>query len=357
MSVSIVFARCLLDELKRRGIDPGEVMLRAGIWDGRLADLRSRLSFEETNRLFGIAAELSREPALGLLLGASVPLHMLQVMGHMLLSERSLQTASDTLRRFSTLLADGLLWNVKLDGSLASVTFAPPSEVGQASRRCVADFALALLARVSRRFMGRPCSFSSVRFTHAAPSYTPLYREFFACPVYFDAPVNALTMPCVQFQKTQAHADEVARLTYERAALRLLREHREQLGVAHYVRTILRFETDFVNFEPTRVARQLGTGNRTLRRRLARESTSLKKLADEARCWKACQSLRGPQPNIKQIAAELGFADSTSFHRAFRRWTGMTPAAYTSLSPESVDRDGAVLDFREAKSGAVATAR
>jgi AraC-like DNA-binding protein len=32
--------------------------------------------------------------------------------------------------------------------------------------------------------------------------------------------------------------------------------------------------------------------------------------------------------SIKQVADELGFASVSTFHRAFRRWTGHTPAGW-----------------------------
>ncbi len=336
MTVSIVFARALSDELARRGIDPSAALASAGINDGRLTSLRSRLSFEETNALCKVAAQRTRDPALGLTLGASAPLHMLQAVGHLLLSERSLHTATETLRRFSSLFAEDLLWNVELDGELATVSFTLPSAL-EASSRCVADFTLALLARVSRQFMGLQVAPSSVRFRHATPPYAPLYPPVFDCPVHFGEPIDALSVPRVYFQRTQAHADEGSRRLYERTALSLLHEHREQLGVAHRVRAILRFETDFTNISPIRIAEQVGTGHRTLRRRLAEENTSLRKLVDEARCWSACQRLRLSDSSIKQIAADLGFSDPTAFHRAFRRWTGVPPGAYASLSEPRED--------------------
>ena len=76
------------------------------------------------------------------------------------------------------------------------------------------------------------------------------------------------------------------------------------------------------------VARALGVGARTLRRQLAEEGTTLRAVFDEVRLEVALDRLRRPNVSLAQVAFELGFSDQTALSRAFRRWTGRSPAMF-----------------------------
>ncbi|MBM4362292.1 MAG: helix-turn-helix transcriptional regulator, partial [Deltaproteobacteria bacterium] len=80
--------------------------------------------------------------------------------------------------------------------------------------------------------------------------------------------------------------------------------------------------------DPTRLARQLRTSPRTLRRELARAGSSYQALADELRRERALSWVRTTNLTIAQISERLGFSDVRAFRRAFGRWTGQTPADY-----------------------------
>jgi AraC-like DNA-binding protein len=80
------------------------------------------------------------------------------------------------------------------------------------------------------------------------------------------------------------------------------------------------------------LARALGVGTRTLRRQLAGEGTTLRAVFDEVRLEVALERLRRPQLSLAQLAFELGFSDQTAFSRAFRRWTGRSPAEFRRLT-------------------------
>ena len=80
------------------------------------------------------------------------------------------------------------------------------------------------------------------------------------------------------------------------------------------------------------VARLLGISPRTLQRRLNGEGISYLDLIDRCRCKAACEALDRTQRRIQDIAATLGYADASSFARAFRRWTGTAPRAYRNQS-------------------------
>ena len=76
------------------------------------------------------------------------------------------------------------------------------------------------------------------------------------------------------------------------------------------------------------IARALGVGTRTLRRQLAEEGTTLREVFDGVRREMATERLRQPRVSLVELAFELGFSDQTALSRAFRRWTGRSPAEF-----------------------------
>jgi AraC-like DNA-binding protein len=51
-------------------------------------------------------------------------------------------------------------------------------------------------------------------------------------------------------------------------------------------------------------------------------------LLDEVRRSHAETLLRDPRLSIDEVAERVGYADTSNFTRAFRRWTGKTPAVF-----------------------------
>lgn len=77
-------------------------------------------------------------------------------------------------------------------------------------------------------------------------------------------------------------------------------------------------------------SRYVGVSERTLHRILAREGTSYSALIDRTRAELAKYLLTTSSLSIERISVDVGFADATSFSRAFKRWTGMSPLLYRS---------------------------
>jgi AraC-like DNA-binding protein len=87
------------------------------------------------------------------------------------------------------------------------------------------------------------------------------------------------------------------------------------------------------------LAVRLGTTPATLRRRLRSEGQSFAAIKDELRSALA-QALRGHKLSVAEIAAELGFTEPSAFHRAFRKWTGTSPAFRRDVNAAQLERGG-----------------
>ncbi len=113
-----------------------------------------------------------------------------------------------------------------------------------------------------------------------------------------------------------AHCDELVETLHSRDS------------VANRVRAVLqRSATPLLGLD--QVAREFHIDARTLRRWLVEEATSYQALADEVCTRRAIELLEAPGGTVRQAAQRLGYASVASFTRAFRRWTGQTPAAWT----------------------------
>lgn len=78
------------------------------------------------------------------------------------------------------------------------------------------------------------------------------------------------------------------------------------------------------------LASAFNMSGRTLRRQLATAGTSYQKLVDKFRCDYAIECLLKRSMSTDEIADSLGFSDVANFRHAFKKWSGLSPAAYQS---------------------------
>ena len=77
---------------------------------------------------------------------------------------------------------------------------------------------------------------------------------------------------------------------------------------------------------------------RTLQRRLASEGVSYQQLLDETRKEAAVRYISEPTLAICEVAYLVGYSEPAPFHRAFKRWYGMTPEAFRQKQREGHDK-------------------
>jgi AraC-like DNA-binding protein len=94
------------------------------------------------------------------------------------------------------------------------------------------------------------------------------------------------------------------------------------------VRAAIRDQLEHGELSLRTIARRLATSTRSLQRHLELEGLAYQQLVETTRRAEAQAHLLDRRLSVSEVAARVGFAQPSSFTRAFLRWTGKTPQAF-----------------------------
>jgi AraC-like DNA-binding protein len=322
-----VCVRALLGSVARHGVDPGLVLAEAHVDSSLIADGRARLPLRDWQRLVQRAIALTHNTGLGLVIGGAVPDHVFQIVSQLAVSCGTLREAMNAFQRYRSLVGNTVHFDLVEEGELAYFTCSPLVPFPEAP--CFeAEMVLGLIYRTARRFATLDeDDAQEIWMTHPAPIHAARYAEVFRCPVRFDRPKNAILFERRFLDRRQPYADARANEILKESAERLLAEQAAP-SLPDRVRALLRYETNLCQVDARRMARMLRLHPRTFKRRLIQAKAPWSELLDETRRQLACDELSRSGASLRAVSERLGFSDQSAFNRAFKRWTGQTPAQY-----------------------------
>lgn len=312
-----------------RGVPLDRLLSAADIDLQTLIDPDGRVPADRVVRVWKIAAELCGDPLFGLLAADHLQPDHLGGLGFAI---HSSATVGDGIRRLGAFfrLVNQLVALVVIeDGPLTRVRIAINHDSHTAEDvRQPMECLMSALVVVERRATGTAITPAEVSFRHAAPAACEAYVQRFGVVPRFGQPHCELAFSRAVLALPHLAPDS-ARIS---VAERHLRQQLDKLPRAEtfssHVRRVLLEELR--TGEPTvaRVAVRLRVSERTLQRRLGEEQTSVQALLEELRHELSLRYLADAKESIAEISFLLGFAEVRAFHRAFKRWTGSTPAVY-----------------------------
>ena len=306
--------------LREMGVNPTVILPRAGIQTSALDHVENRIPSGSMGRLFHQCTLATGCPHFGLLAYQRVRLSHLGLAGELLRYSATLRAGLQNFVAFQHLSNQGMAtFLLESNGvaSLGSAVFQCGTEfVGQ-----VYDAFLAVACNVMRELWGSRWAPEEVQFARTKPADVGAYRRFFRAPCRFDRERTAIFFPTALLDKPMPEADP-ERLTR-------LEHHAQTLGkdeLASRLRRALRILLLGGRATAQEVASLLFLHRRTLNRHLNQRGMNFQRVLAEIRYETACQLLDQTQLPLTDIAASLGYSESSAFTRAFRRWSGMAPS-------------------------------
>jgi AraC-like DNA-binding protein len=325
---SIVWVHALVGVLVRRDIDREQLFRGSNVESSLLGDTRARIPLSDWRALVHRAIHLTQDPGIALTIALSAQDNVLQIVGQLASAAGSLRQAIRVSERYRPLLGNLNRFDLVEEGDRAYFAVAPlcpDPELPQFD----AELSMGLIYRLSRRHANRSSEDAiEVWFTHAAPSYAARYAEVFDCPVYFARSRNAILFDRKYLDEPLIFSNPQLLDVLREGAERLLAQQGSP-SLPDRVRAMLRHEVDLRRVDVERVARLLKLDARSFRRHLMQADAPWSQLIDEARCRIACEELRKGDTTIRELSERLGFSEQSAFNRAFKRWTGTTPAKYS----------------------------
>ncbi len=329
--VSISYVAWLADFMRAYGAEPAQLLTGTGMDDLDPVDPVTGISDNQHMLLLRNAMQLSRDPALGLEMGSKRHISTLDRFGFAMMCCETFREALSVgfecqrvVGRFSGRL---LFLSMHEEGDTAVIQIEVAPELGDLTRFAVEEILGSILAS-TRWITGRNLPLRELRCAYPAPAHAGAYRRYFDCPIHFDAPHQQLRFDAAFLDTRLPLASSHAARVYRRQCRELInRDAQEHDDLVARIRAqTVKAEGRVVPLDEC--AALLSFSARTLRRKLQERGLSYLQIVDEVRAGLARTQLRSSRSSVETIATGMGFSDATSFSRAFKRWTGVSPRQF-----------------------------
>jgi len=318
----MAFIRAMVQSYTQRGLDPSSALRKAQITPSQLKSASARVTTLQMEWMSEAAMRELDDEALGWF-RRRLPWGSYGMLVRASLTAPTLGVAMQRWCRHHNLLTDDIALHLTADKHTASLALHEQHDLGTMREFCTVSVLRNALGVASWLTDSR-IDLSQTELHFAAPPHQASYRVLFDGPTQFDAPLSRISFDAGYLQLPVRRDEAALQRMLQRALLLTVRPYRRDRLLVEKVRQALA-EHPQATRNADDLAALLHMSPRTLHRQLQDEGASLQQLKDNVRRERAMHLLLKTKKPIKQIAAEVGFANDKSFMRAFRTWTDQTP--------------------------------
>ena len=308
---------------RRYGTSADELKRAAGLRDEELADPDARVPVSKIWSLWRAIIDRVGDVQVGLHLGEGVRAREFGLLGYAVYHSATLRDALVRLARYSRIVNEDLVVHVLDDGERFGIMVDKEPRLD--ALRHPIDYRLASTVAIGREITGAAIAPLEVHLPHPRPPDLQELQRVFGCPVLFDQPESKLVFGRADADRPVVAADETLAGYLDQLAEEVVRTLAESVTFRQRVRKAIWSDLSAGKPSVQQVAARLGVSTRTLQRRLEEEHTSFAAELDSLRHDLATRLLQNRNLAVYEVAFLLGYAEASTFYRAFRRWKNQSP--------------------------------
>ncbi|MGX7693343.1 AraC family transcriptional regulator [Gordonia polyisoprenivorans] len=323
-TLPIQFLRATVEELIKRGFDVHTALQDTGLDWQRYAQERARLTPEQVTGVIHHFWRVSNDELFGL--GPRpVPRGTLRLAGFTVVHSRDFRSALSRMLELSSVWV-GVQWEYEIADGLVTVRQVdsqnPPLDP------FVAFAMLSGLHRFAGWLTGSSLHLRYLAFAVAADHLREDYAAIFGIRPEFGASRYAIAFDAEVLARPVVRDENDLKDFLREAPGVLFYSYAHTTSTAARVRTLMERIPNGPWMTSDELAARLSISPPHLRRLLRADNTSQRRIRDEVLRDRAIESLVHGSETITDLAARLGFSETSAFRRAFRRWTGNAPSDY-----------------------------
>jgi AraC-like DNA-binding protein len=326
--VSSSIAKILSDYLLKKGMDKQRLNETLECCYDELDTSDFRLKISSYQALWSMALEYTQEPALGLKLAQNPYNDEMGLVAHIFFNSPTLLLGLKQYERYYSLVNEGMHIELETDDHFAYINYI--SDFDDAYCQADMEHTLAISILRVKQNISESLDLEFVHFQHSEPEDISLYQEIFPCPIKFGQACCALIFKkeYLDYNLPKHSAYLYKLLTHHIESL--LKKIRPTPTFTNKVKELLEKHLSKDAVDAEHIAKKLFMSRHTLYRRLKQEGISFHDLLDQIREEKAYFYLDKDKDkhSLSEIAFLLGFSELSAFSRAFKRWSGVSPANY-----------------------------
>jgi AraC-like DNA-binding protein len=314
----------LVEVVKHWGVRSDELLGPLGLREEDVSAPLTRFPQALYHAIIERARMLTGEPGLGFFWGMQMRISLFGHLGLAAMCAATLRDAIELAIEFASLGSTAEGMRLQVDGDIASLILDEYVDFGSV-RDVVTIARLTGLWRIAEAITKRDLHATADIAFPEPPYHARIANQL--PMVRYGQPTTRVLFKTGALSYPLVLADPVAARFATEQCKKQLSAFSAGERLVRTVRSVLWKPDGRLRSSPE-VARAISMSTRTLRRRLRLQGRSLSSLIDEERRDRALLLLRGSDVSTLDVAERVGYRTVQSFERAFRRWTGATPAEY-----------------------------
>jgi AraC-like DNA-binding protein len=312
--------------MKQKGMDTDAIFSRLGVDEAYVYTEQLRTPHSAQLYFWQVVEDVSGDEDVGLHLGQLLPAYNGQVLEYLFLSSPTFGEGLRRAQNYQRLLSDAAKTDFFIEGDEACMVLDTASDEVSRLRHFNECFIQGLITFFKSITDGRFYP-SRIDFQHDRDRGKDHAQDILGCDVVFGAAENRMYFPASFLDHPSPHAEPELLDLHERLAIAQV-ARLEKKDIVGQVERIVAELLDSGEVTLDAVAERLGIKSRTLRTRLTEAETSFNQVLADFRYRLSRQLLATTDESIDEIVYLTGFSEPSTFYRAFKRWSAMTPIEY-----------------------------
>ena len=330
--------RLVHESMLKLNLDTQAIYQKCGVTAAHIQDTRSRLKHNNTDIFWDVVEDISQDEYVGLHVAENLPPYKGHVLEYLFLSSHTFGDGLNRALNYQRLLTDIAACYLEVANDNAS--FVLDTKLGNKLNHHFAECISLGIIRFFRSVTNNEFTPTCIDFMFDEPLDVSEYNRIFNCKIRFSQDQTIIHFSSDVLNCKSMHAEPELLRLHEQVAEQHVAKL-EQEDMVFDVRRVIGELLDNQEVSLELVAQKLDMPPRHLRTRLSLASTNFNQILADYRSLLAKRLLVRTNESIDEIVYLTGFSEPSTFYRAFKRWTGLTPVEYRKAKKGSRELDPA----------------